>query len=256
MPDNPLALFDWLIVHGITVRFSSEHLLRIWHARNPTNPVKQLIDSHDPDILIVNEFLPDMNTRVSDSLIKHYKTVIIDRKQKRSRKTSTTALIATKYDAVELDIEMPRQQGGGACGLYIPELNTSIVAFHPAALHWNLRRRQIRHIADALEEEHEKGRNIVAGGDCNAELSEIERSDRRFETLPIQNCSSPSFPNRHIMARLNRPWWWPLKMYVGAVHGMLSIDNIFVPESWKVEHIESVETGSDHEAVVVRALLH
>lgn len=250
-----LVVFDWLIAHGLIVRFKSERAIRYWLSKNAANPVENLIKSHKPDILIINEVMPKMRRDVLDLLTKHYKTVVMGYSGKSSENMYVACVLATRFEGRKFAIEMPDKYFcGGAVGLMIPALNTAVLAFHPAALNKKARWRQLQYVASVAEQYAKKGMHLVLGGDCNSEIHEMIAADDRFRTLPIMNYSAPSFPARTIMNRIRRPWWFPLRYFLGARNGMQrAIDNIFVPKSWTVSSCIAVETYSDHEAVVVRA---
>lgn len=250
-----LVVWDWLIAHGLIVRFKSERAIRYWLSQNAANPVKNLIESHKPDILIINEVMPKMRRDVLELLTQHYKTVVMGYSNRHSDNIFVACVLATKFEGRKFTIEMPDKYGcGGAVGLTIPSLNTAVLAFHPSALNKHARWRQLQHVASIAERYAKKGMHLVLGGDCNSEINEMIEADVRFRTLPIINYSAPSFPARMIMNRLRSPWWFPLRYFLGARNGMQrAIDNIFVPKSWTVSSCIAVETYSDHEAVVVRA---
>ena len=250
-----LLVLDWVIAHFSIVKFKSENAARFWQSKNPKNPIEDLVAAHAPDILIVNEAMPRMRSDVIDLLKKKYQTVFVGYSNRYQGRLAVACVVAAQFPGTHIPMQLPdNASGGGACGMYIPSLTTTVLGAHPAALDTKARWQQLRYVATLAEKEVQRGRHVVIAGDLNSEIDEIRQADIRYTTLPIVNGSVPSFPTKRLMRQLRYPWWLLLKAYVGAWQARRAIDHIFIPKSWKMKFIKSMETSSDHEAVVVRAV--
>lgn len=242
---------DWLLAHFMLLIAKSEKFIRRRLESNTENIVQELINNFTPDLLIINEVMPDVSNQVNATLQKHGYNFVIEKATYRHYPLSVATVIASKFEGTKFQFTLPGNAGGGSCGFFIPKLDTIILAPHPSAFNKKIRSIQIEHIIKVIEDiwKQNPDKNIVLAGDFNAKSNEL---DPHFKPLPFKHFSGPSFPNDSIYQQLNKLQWRWLKSIMELKNGQRDIDHIYIPESWNTSELKVHQTQSDHAALVLK----
>ena len=251
VPRGQWGVFLWVAVHAVMAWIRSSIVFRLLHLKQSHLSVSSLVHAHHPDILIVNEVFPLLNRPIFEYLTATYTTVVKSSGERFSHDMVSSTVVATIFDAEPFDISIPGKTHGGAAGVIIPEKNLAVVGVHLASLDKPERTRQIRWLADEILLLQKKGLDVVAGGDFNAEHDEIVRADDRIGKTGLRDCAIASFPRADLLRGIQPFWWWPIRWRYKFTKTPWAIDHIFIPDSWHVSSIETVQTPSDHQALVV-----
>jgi len=242
---------DWLLMHYMMLIAKSEDYAQERLETNNRNPAQELIEAHNPDLIVLNEVMPDFNDKIIPVLDENDYQVVIGRAKHVPQPMTRAAIIASRFSGEEIDFDIPGKAGSGSCGLSIPDLGLTILALHPSAFNKKIRQEQLEFTANRVGEilSEEPKTQIIVAGDFNTGGSEL---DPYFENLPLSRYSLPSFPHSALFQSLGRKKWSWLRKLQDIKNGQKDLDHIFIPSSWSGVELSTHETTSDHLALVMK----
>ncbi|MFA6446546.1 MAG: endonuclease/exonuclease/phosphatase family protein, partial [Candidatus Paceibacterota bacterium] len=240
---------DWLLAHYMVLVAKSEKFIRDRLEKGEGNLVKELLDNFNPDILVLNEVMPDISGQVLNTLVEANYHLAIGKTDHHPYPIARTTLIASKFKGQEFPFRLPGNAGGGAVGFEIPELKTIVLAPHPSAFSSKIRKEQLFHVKEVVQRlmSEKPDHEILVVGDFNTDADEI---DPIFDELPLVRFSHPSFPSDDIYKQLNKRWQW-LKPLIGLNDGQRSFDHVIASSGWNNPKLIPYQTTSDHVALIL-----
>lgn len=241
---------DWLLAHYMVLVAKSEKFIRDRLKKKSGNIVKELIKNFNPDILVLNEVMPDISDQVLNTLKEASYHFVIGKTNHHPYPIARTALIASKFAGQEFPFNLPGNAGGGAVGLEIPELKTIVLAPHPSAFSSKVRTEQLFHVKEVVQRLLSKKSNceVLVVGDFNTDGNEI---DPIFSELPLSRFSHPSFPSDSLYDQLNKKSWQWMKPILGLSGGQRSLDHVLATPGWNNPKLTPYQTTSDHVALIL-----
>lgn len=248
--DGEADIKDWLLAHYMVLVAKSEKFVRDRLERGEGNLVKELLENFDPDILVLNEVMPDISDQVLNTLEKEDYHLVIGKTDHHPYPIARTTLIASKYDGQEFPFSIPGNAGGGAVGFEIPELKTIVLAPHPSAFSSKIRREQLFHVKEVVQRlmSEKPDHEILVVGDFNTDGDEI---DSIFSELPLVRFSHPTFPSDDLYKQLDKRRWQWLKPIIGLNDGQRSFDHVIASSGWNSPKLTPYQTTSDHVALIL-----
>lgn len=253
--DSIISLKDWGLAHFKLLIFRSEKFIKQRHfSKDPTlkktNVAKFLVERFEPEILILNEVMPKISRKELDYLESKKYNIVMNLTIHKRTNLNHASVIATKFKGEQVEIDWKLKGGGGVCAYKIPEIKTLVVAPHPTAFNTKVRNKQLAYLATFLKNflDENPEYEIMIGGDFNTEGHNV---DEHFKGMGLQRFSEKSFPNDELWARFSEKKIAWLKSILYLTEGQRDLDHILVSQDWKLNKIESMETGSDHKALVV-----
>ena len=197
-----------------------------------------MIRKNNPDILILNEVVPEIHESRFDKELKDMGfTTITYGLGGKYPDAHVSTLVATKEKAIILQTDMPQPPypgcGGGIAGLRL-ESGVSIVGVH-MALKGKVWREQLNAITALLQTEKIAGNQVIFAGDCN-EKEEPIISGSNFSILGL------------VSADMQKTSTCPTSL---PRIFQRSLDHIFIPSEWKIDDFRTIAFGSDHLALLV-----
>jgi endonuclease/exonuclease/phosphatase family metal-dependent hydrolase len=195
----------------------------------------RLIAETNPDILILNEIVPEIHKPQLDVALKEMGFVSLTYGLGgKYRDAHASTLVATKEQAVVIPATMPQLPypgcGGGIAALRLKN-GVSVIGAHMAFRGNYLWHEQLESIASLIRNEQAFGNKVVFGGDCNetekpitpvfSELGLVSSDKNKTATCPT---SLPSIFQK-------------------------SLDHIYVSNVWTIQNFRTISFGSDHLAV-------
>ncbi len=197
----------------------------------------RLIEETAPDIVILNEVLPEIHGPRLDQHLRDlgYVHITYGFGAKYSDAHVST-LVATKEEAAPLPAVMPQQPYPG-CGGGIAAVRTksgiSIIGAHMALDGTDLWRQQLQSIVNLVASEQSTGNTVIFAGDCNEIETQITPSLSRCGLFSVDTNKTLTCPTSlpHMFQK--------------------SVDHIYVPKTWVVRDFQAIPFGSDHLALCV-----
>jgi endonuclease/exonuclease/phosphatase family metal-dependent hydrolase len=242
-----------LHIHGLAIlncgfsqraddRNMAIRMRRVWYVKKHQNlnPTFDMIWRIQPDILILNEVIYELNREPFEE--------VLDRIGFRTMEwgvsnhypgASISTLLATRASGTSIRCAMPQRpsMGGGAgmAGIELTVGSLRVFGMHLTYGGSQLFERQVKYIAEVARNQATRLSDVVVAGDWNAsEATIFANQDFRSLNLvsgaSIENPTCPSFFPRF----LQRP-----------------LDHVFVPSRWKRVRSEAIAFGSDHLALMV-----
>jgi hypothetical protein len=247
--DYRFAIFDWGLVVSL-VGLGLKKLLLKRQSKNRNHPVLELIQKCDPDILILNETMPDINEQTKRILAEHNYMYTIGYPKDSNWRIPWATIIATKYTGDSHLFQIPGS-GGGSAEYRFKYVPISLVALHTSALNRKIRLDQIKYAVQHTKKLLNQGIFPIIAGDLN---EEIDSFYYLFKNLPISHYTLPTFPSKNIFRFLQKKQWWMLRKILKLKNIQRSIDHIFLPQKWKVTSLTSYATSSDHDALIIKTI--
>jgi endonuclease/exonuclease/phosphatase family metal-dependent hydrolase len=204
------------------------------------NPTIDMIWRLQPDILILNEVIYELNRELFEDVLDRIGFQTIEwGVSNHYPGASISTLLATRAPGTSIRCAMPQRpsMGGGAgmAGVELAVGSLSVFGMHLTYGGSLLFERQVKYIAEVARNQATRLSNIVVAGDWNASEATIfaNQDFRRLNLVSgasIENPTCPSFFPRF----LQRP-----------------LDHVFVPSKWKRVRSEAIAFGSDHLALMV-----
>lgn len=254
--ETEISVRDWLLTHFRLLVLHSESFLTSRHnvdgeESKTTNIAQKIVEEFDPDIFILNEVIPAVSSKEIDFLKKKSYQITTSIVERKNPTLNHTSVIATKFKGQQINIDWKLKGGGGVCAFRSDEKKLLVVAPHPTAFKEKVREKQLRFLAEFLLifKTENPDYSIVLGGDFNTEGTNV---DEYFTKLNFQRLSEKSFPNDALWNRLDEKKFFWLKHIMHLMEGQRDLDHILIPRAWKVKDVKSVETSSDHKALIVK----
>lgn len=247
---NGRSIVPWLLSHLVVLLLNSESMIVSMQERvADLHPIEAVIqESHTlPQIIIAHEVQPNITRHSTKSrgmaiLESHgYTTHIGYRHGKELDRLARATVIATQLDGENIPISITGS-GGGFVGLFIAELNTSVIAVHPAAFDVRTRERQIATIFMIAQEQQSLGRKVVIAGDFNTAFD--SDNYQGFERRSVD-----SFPHPN-MVELGKKVPYSVISYFADIFKPKEFDHIFVSDGIEIVNTTGVVTTSDHLGLV------
>jgi len=247
------SVMDWLFMHGRMLLAPSETYAAEKLAANDRNPTKELLEIYNPDIIVLNEVIPDFKDKSIGTLRDNGYHMVIGRAPHVPPPLTRAVVIASKFSGEEIDFKIPGTAGSGSCGMKIPELDVIVLAPHPSAFNKKVRSDQLRFTTDKVKQLRKEypDYKLVIAGDFNVEGRAL---DPYFSKMGLMRHSLPSFPRNSLMKSLNKWQWVWLRNTLNLQHGPRDLDHIFVPDSWRDTQLVSYQTTSDHLALIFKKI--
>ena len=195
----------------------------------------RLISETNPDILVLNEVVPEIHRSQLDFALKEmgFATMAYGLGGKYPDAHVST-LVATKEEASVIPATMPQPPypgcGGGIAGLRLKN-GISIIGAHMALGGTDLWRKQLADIVTLIENEETLGNKVVFAGDCNETEKFINPSFLKAELTSVDKHETSTCPT--------------------SLPGIFqkSLDHIYIPNIWTLEDFRTIQFGSDHLAL-------
>jgi endonuclease/exonuclease/phosphatase (EEP) superfamily protein YafD len=240
-------IYDWLKIHWWKLISNNVDGFKNRFIVQKFDIVANIISTHQPDILILNEVMPYIDKTKMALLDNGYKFVIGFDSHKNSLLTNAV-IIASKTKILSKKFKMIENAGGGSVGAYIPKFDTLILSAHPSAFVKYKRTRQLRDIRLQITNLQNKYKKIIFAGDLNAQVDEVLPI---LGNIGMKHYTSPSFPAPNIYNNLMLfKRFWLIRKLILSKHGLpRAIDYIFYTPNIKLE-CKSIDIGSDHLGIV------
>lgn len=241
------AYHSWLALPGILIPALrgkgagapySQKRIDYLRKHKDLDPLFRMIVATDPDILILNEVIPEVCGDELTATLQNlgYTTITIGKGGKYPNAHVSTC-VAAKSTGEPLPSTMPQPPlpacGGGVAGLRLSS-GISVIGAHTAFGGSDLWRAQIRAITEAAETEQRKGNEVILAGDWNEIQDKItvQPGWKNLNLKPVDPSKTPTCP-------VSLPTLFRRQL-----------DHIFVPKTWTVASFKTMAFGSDHLAVL------
>ena len=195
----------------------------------------RLVSEANPDILILNEVVPEIHRSRLDGALKEmgFATITYGLGDKYPDAHVST-LVATKEKTDVLPAKMPQLPypgcGGGIAGLRFKS-RVSIIGAHLALGGGDLWHQQLAAIAALVRDEEALGNRVVFAGDCNETEKLMTPSFSKLGLVSVDEHKSPTCPTS--LPRIFQK----------------SIDHIYISNTWRIKDFRTIPFGSDHSAL-------
>jgi endonuclease/exonuclease/phosphatase family metal-dependent hydrolase len=195
----------------------------------------RLISEADPDILILNEVVPEIHrSRLDHSLKEMGFVAIVYGLGDKYPDAHVSTLVAVKQEADVILAAMPQLPypgcGGGIAGLRLKN-GMSVIGAHMALAGTDLWCQQLAAIATLVGDEKGLGNRAIFAGDCNETEEPINHSFSKLGLVSVDVHNTSTCPTS--LPRIFRK----------------SLDHIYVSNTWKIEDLRAIPFGSDHLAL-------
>ncbi len=242
-------VLDWLLLHAMVLWVKSEKFISTRLLDGNSDAIKTIVQLHHPDVLVINEVMPDISQAPLQQLERLGYHVSIGRAEHKPYPLATATVVASKHALRELPFSLPGKSGGGSRAVEISELELIVVAPQPSAFNSRIRASQLAYTANQARAFNrlEPGYELIIMGDLNSDGKEV---DGYFESLGLKRYSQPTFPSQSLLNGLRKERWNLLRRIMQLNKGSRDLDQIHVPAKWKNDSFQTLEMGSDHEAVI------
>lgn len=197
--------------------------------------VFRIISQTAPDIIILNEVIPEVHKPELDQTLKQMGFVVITYGLgAKYSDAHVSTMVATKQNADIIPVNMPQLPypgcGGGIAGLRLKS-GVSLIGAHMALGGTSLWHKQLSAITAIIQSEEAYGNKIIFAGDCNEIEKFITPSFSKLDIISVDKRKTPTCPIilPHIFWR--------------------SLDHIYVSNAWKVRDFHALSFSSDHLAI-------
>ena len=236
-------ILDWMWIHiqkNITKGYD-QFTQRVRESSNDT--VENLLNSFDPDIVVLNEVMP-LSDNIDAELKNRGYQIEIGEDGNRIKQLKNAVIIASKFRQIPIPFYLPGRSGGGAA-VYIPKHDLFIFSGHPSAFNPVVRAIQIRSLVRQIRTYTSASPNskFIFSGDLNTQ------KPQGFTDLDFNHITAATFPSKHYMKILDSSLFGYFKR-VFLPTGVRELDHIFTSHELKTDY-RVVETRSDHAAILV-----
>ena len=245
---------DWTYKFLVN-RFPSRKTVRKMLDQSFANPVEEVIERSQPDIIIATEVMPHFTPSKTITALKEhgYTTHIGEGDQQVSRAyfrdMQRCIVIGSRLEFQPIPELQLTGTHAGIGGVMLPEHSLSVIGAHPSFASHNARNQQLAQIETLATEQVKKGRRVVVAGDLNADASEVAEI---FDQGKWHDHTDLSFPHPSIMENLNQfPWKW-IRSRMQLENGPRNLDHIILSNGIRHNQTISYWPNSDHAALNAR----
>lgn len=241
----------WLMLHGRVFLGDYSRIESLSNGSSGKHPVTQVLEKHNPNILVVNEVLDGANFGrtheiLQDSGFSNLTSDFVDEAVGGVRRGT---LVASKSPSSDLKIEIQRFPGGRFCAVYIPEFKLNVIGVQGSPFNRLLRKKQFNTVMSYFESLNGGEDRVIVAGDFNmgADLGKIELPES------VGHYTSETFPCPQFLSALHREKSSLSNVMLRLLKirkGPRCLDHILYSDNLNRESGFSLETSSDHCALI------
>jgi len=197
---DDLNAASWLELHAKVFVGNGKALAKYHIVNDRAHPVEQMCQEHNPDILVVNEVIDSSKGSRAIEFLKNngYHGVDLDTPVTVTDEFKRGTLVASRYNANTVNIDIQRFPGGRFSALKIHDHNLIVIGVQGTPFNWLVRKHQVRVILSYLSKFQKEGYRVVVAGDFNMGIrnSSLELPDN------VGHYTERSFPSPDFYANI------------------------------------------------------
>lgn len=246
--DHGSPVFNWL---WATLLSRKKDLSKIANrqVKPDLHPLTELINSHNPDLIIATELLPYIGGQGQDILKQAGYQIALGHDNVSRPQNKRCVLIASKFEP-EIITDFPNtnyKHYGGVC--ILDHTNKLIICgVHLSPYKHKHRDGYLKHIRRSLKAISKEfpEYKIILGGDFNTDPEIVQEFFPKHKTVNVY-----TFPSIELYHHMHHPFWSILLKYLKIEHSRKKFDQLYFDQDLIIKSVDTLETISDHEAVIV-----
>lgn len=247
-----MSFYTWVITHLYTFLRIRKRVRRLQLERNGPHPVEQVIQNHNPDIIVVNEVINAKWSSDSVKILKAkgYEYISIGPSPTPRNNLTRLNLVASRIEGEVEKIDIENQSGGRFCGLRIKKYNLLVIGVLASPFYPISRKEQIKKVLEYSLKVLNSNGNVIVAGDLNCEMKDLKDVH-----LPekFQYITDNTFPHNNLLTALDNSFFiirWLGKFILNLGEGQRKLDHIFIPSDANLKEYWIEETSSDHLGII------
>lgn len=243
-----MSFYTWVVTHIYTFLRIRKRVRRLQLERNGLHPVEQVIQNHDPDIIVVNEVINAKWGSDSVKILKDsgYEYISIGPSPTPRNNLTRLNLVASKIEGEVEKIDIENQSGGRFCGLRIEKYDLLVIGVLASPFYPISRKNQIKKVLEYSLKVLNRNGNVIVAGDLNCEMKDLKdvHLPEKFQCI-----TDKSFPHTNLINAIDKafPFFrWLGKYILNLKDGQRKLDHIFIPSNAELKEYWVEETSSDH----------
>jgi endonuclease/exonuclease/phosphatase family metal-dependent hydrolase len=248
---SDLNASKWLKLHGRTFMGDYTMVKALKEDRRDPHPVQQLLNEHNPDILVINEVITGDGLNETLGILNRmgFSNWMMDLMKESTSKIKRGTLVVSKRPSEKVKIEIQRFPGGRFSAMQIPDYQLTVIGVQGSPFNKFLRKKQFSTILDYFERFNSDDHRVIVAGDFNmgADLGKIDLPDS------VGHYTTQTFPCPNFLSTIRQEGSIVSNLMLGMLKlrkGPRSLDHILYSQNLQLKSGQSMESASDHCALI------